>query len=218
MKNRVYALLIGMAFALAACGTGYAMSTLITVNVEPEWPATTDPGTVIVYKVTAVDRTGQGMLEVALSSGGMPDGTTVSFSPSVLRFTGQVPETRTATMTVTCATVTPIDLYPFTVTGTARRETVTWTNQVPPSYAGDINSRRPTLLIDRLQPASVKVRGAGASGKTYQIETTTNLGNPGWTPFSTCTADGNGRFTAAYPIAHNDPVRFFRAVCPAPTP
>jgi len=73
MKKRVYPILIGVALALATASTSHAMSTFVSLSVEPEWPTTTNPGTVILYKVTAVVREGSGLLEVLLSSAGLPE-------------------------------------------------------------------------------------------------------------------------------------------------
>ena len=58
MKKRIYAISIGMALGLASVGDSRAMSTLIDLSFAPEWPATSSPGTVIVYNVTAVAREG----------------------------------------------------------------------------------------------------------------------------------------------------------------
>ena len=127
MKKRVYTILIGLALSLASVNTSHAMSEFVSLSIEPEWPATSNPGTVILYKVTAVVREGSGLLEVALSTLGLPEGATVSFAPSLLRFTGHEPTNQTAIMTVTCPEVTPTDTYPFTVTGTPQRETITLT-------------------------------------------------------------------------------------------
>jgi len=213
-QYRSLAVLIVLVLALAAPAISHAMSTFVELSMEPEWPATTDPGTTVVYKITAVSREGQGLLEVVLSSGGMPAGAIVTFSPSVLRFTGRVPETQTATMTVTCAQVTPVDNYPFTVTGTARRESITITNQV-----GAVPDRamapRPVLYLERLLTGDNWIRGTGASGETYRVESTTDLANPVWTPDGSTTADGNGRFTFIA-VDTNDSSRFFRAVASSP--
>ena len=217
MKNRVYAILTGTVLSLATCGVSHAMSELVSISIEPEWPATTNPGTVILYKVTAVTRAGQGLLEVSLSSLGLPDGATVSFSPSVLRFTGREPTTQTATLTVTCTKVTPTDTYPFTLTGTAQREVITLTNQVQ-QVLYSLVSAPPTLALDSLSGGGLRLRGKGATGQTYQIECTPNLSKPNWTPVGSSTADGNGRFTFTTAQAKDSPVRFYRAVCPAPLP
>ena len=56
MTKRVYAILIGVALTLATASTSHAMSTFVSLSVEPEWPTTSTPGNVLLYKVTAVVR------------------------------------------------------------------------------------------------------------------------------------------------------------------
>lgn len=214
MKNRVYSLLIGTAFGLVTCGASYAMSGLVSMTMEPEWPATAQPGTVVLYKVSVV-REGKGLLDVSLSSKGLPDGATVSFSPRVLRFTGRTPTTLTSLMTVTCTNVTPTDSYSFTVTSQALRDAITITNQISPELRA-ATAERPVLFMDPVEAGSVRIRGQGAFGQTYQIESTPDLGNPVWTPSGSSTADGNGRFTFVATDVNDTPMRFFRAVWPAP--
>lgn len=215
MTNRTCSFLVGIAFSLATCSVSHAMSQLVSITMEPEWPATSQPGTVVLYKISAVVREGQGLLEVSLSCDGLPEGTTVTFSPSVLRFTGRTPTTQSALMTVTCASLTPTDGYPFTVTGQALRESITITNQtsvksrIPPT-------ERPVLFLDPPSGGSLKIRGQGASGQTYQIEGTSDLGHPAWSPLGSSTADGNGRFSFFPADATNSPMRFYRTVWQAP--
>ena len=211
MKNRVYAIVIGMAFSLTTVSVSQAMSELVSLSIEPEWPATSSPGTVIVYKLSAVAREGQGMLEVSLSTLGLPDGATVSFSPDVLRFTGRAPECLTSTVTITCTNLTATDNYPFTITGAALRETVTLTNQPVQTPYGVVNGPA-VLALDRLSGGSLRLRGAGATGQTYQIESTPDLSKPAWTLVGSTTADGNGRFTFVTAQAAGASMRFYRAV------
>jgi hypothetical protein len=211
MKKRIYIILIGMALSLANVSDSRAMSTLIDLSIEPEWPTTSSPGTVILYNVSAVLREGSGLLEVWLSSLGLPEGATVSFSPSVLRFTGHVPEVQTATMTVTCPEVLPTDTYPFTLSGDARRETVTLTNQVQQELYSLIVGP-PVLFLDRMSGTNLRLRGQGTTGQTYRIESTPSLTQPDWTPLGSCTADGNGRFTFFTAQAADASMRFYRAV------
>jgi hypothetical protein len=215
MKNRIYALLLGLAFALTSASTGHAMSELVSVSFEPLWPETSTPGNVILYKVTAVVREGSGLLEVALSSQGLPEGATVTFSPSVLKFTGNAVTIQSAIMAVTCPGVMPTETYPFTVTGNARREAITLTNQVPQDNQSLI-SGPPTLWMDALAGGGLRVRGKGVSGRAYQVEGSPSLVNPNWTLLGSSTADGNGRFSflTAKPAGAN--VWFYRAVEAAP--
>ncbi len=215
MKHRAHAVLIGIAFALANATATPAMSTLITLSTEAMWPTSSTPDSNLVYTVTTVSRGGSGLLEVTLSAGAMPPGVTVTFSPSVLRFTGNQVTTQTAIMTVHCPSLIPLDSYPFTLTGTALRESITVTNQVmfTPEY---IATRPPTLYLDKLGGGSLRLRGLGATGKTYQIEAKSNLTDSVWMPLGSSIADGNGRFTFFTAQAAGAPVRFYRAVQSAP--
>jgi hypothetical protein len=211
MKNRVYVVAIGLVLNLAATGATHAMSELVTISMQPEWPVTSNPGTVITYEISAVAREGQGKLEVSLSALGLPDGATASFSPSLLRFTGRVPECLTCTLTITCTNVTATDNYPFTITGTGLREAVTITNQVS-EVQGSPGSVSPTLALDRVGGGNLALRGKGGSGQTYQVESTPDLRNPTWTAVGSSTADGNGRFTFTTAQAAGAAMRFYRTV------
>jgi hypothetical protein len=211
MKNQARALLIAIGFTLASVGPSAAMSALILMSKEAVWPASPLPDGNVVYSVTTVGRAGSGLLEVALSADGMPPGVTVTFSPSILRFTGNGLVAQTATMTVSCPGPIPVDCFPFTITGTALRETVSITNQVS-CDASYVAVRPPTLMLDQLADGSLRLRGLGATGKTYRVEVSPSLTNPAWTPAGSTTADGNGRLTFFTSPAPDSPVRFFRAV------
>jgi len=165
------------------------------------------------------------LLEVTLSAGEMPPGVTVTFSPSVLRFTGNQVSSQTATMTVSCNGLIPIDCFPFTITGTSQREVLTVTNEV--LYSAEFLATRPaTLMIDRMANDGLRIRGAGATGKTYQIEaasslvdanlpqTTPNLINPVWTPVDPPPPMPMPVHLFHHP-AGGHPTRFFRAVTSA---
>jgi len=215
MKNRVHAFLIGIAFSLSTCGLSHAMSELIYLSATPMWPASSTPDSNIVYTVSTVGRGGAGLLEVTLTAGDLPPGVTVTFSPSVLRFTGNQLTTQTATMTVHCPSLIPMDCFPFTITGTSQRETVTITNLVmfTPQF---VATRPPTLFLDDLGNGGLRLRGLGATGKTYRIEATSNFTNPVWTPLGNSIADGNGRFTHLTAQLPAVAMCFYRAVEIAP--
>ena len=211
MKNQIRSVLLGLTFSLAAAGVSHAMSELVSISSEPLWPTSSTPDNNLVYSVTTIGRAGSGLLEVTLAAGGMPPGVTVTFSPEVLRFTGNQLTAQTAAMTVHCPSLIPLDCYPFTLTGTALRESITITNLV--MFTPDYVATRPsTLYLDNLGNGALRLRGLGATGKTYQIQAKSDLTDPVWTPLGTATADGNGRFTfftAQAPGAH---MRFYRAV------
>ncbi len=208
-------MLLGLTFSLASAGTSHAMSQLVSLSLEPLWPTSSTADGNLVYNVTTVGRGGAGLLEVTLTAGAMPPGVTVTFSPSVLRFTGNELTAQTATLTVYCPSLVPLDSYPFTLTGTALRESITITNLVmfAPEY---VAVRPPTLYLDNLGNNALRLRGLGATGKTYQIEATSELTNPVWSPLGSATADGNGRFAFFTAQAADAPMRFYRAVQSGP--
>jgi hypothetical protein len=209
-------MVLGLTFSLAAAGVSHAMSELVSLSADPMWPTSSTPDTNLVYNVTTVGRGGAGLLEVTLTAGAMPPGVTVTFSPSVLRFTGNQVTAQTATMTVHCSGPIPLDCYPFTLTGTAQRESVTATNLVmfTPEY---VAIRPPTLYMDSLGNGALRLRGLGATAKTYRIEAKSRVTDTVWTSLTgSATADGNGRFTFFTAQAAGAPMRFYRAVESAP--
>jgi len=215
MNNRLYAILIGAALTLTAADTSRGMSELISLSTEPMWPTSSTPDNDLVYTVTTVGRTGSGLLEVTLTAGDMPPGVTVTFSPSVVRFTGNQVTAQTATMTVHCPGVIPLDCYPFTLTGTALRESMTITNLVmfTPEY---VANRPATLYLDNLGNGALRLRGLGATAKNYKIEAKSVLNDAVWEPLGFSTADANGRFTFFTAQPADAPTRSYRAVLPAP--
>ncbi len=215
MKKRMYTTLVAVVLTLTTASVCHAMSELISLSTEPVWPTSSTPDSNLVYTVTTVGRGGAGLLEVTLTAGDMPPGVTVTFSPSMLRFTGNQLTAQTATMTVHCPYLIPVDCYPFTLTGTALRESITVTNIVyfTPEY---VATRAPTLYLDNLGNGSLRLRGLGATGKTYRIEATSDIAHPVWAPLGFATADGNGRFTFFTAKAVNVSMRFYRAVESAP--
>lgn len=211
MNNKISALLLGVSLSLASAGVSHAMSSLVSLSTRPVWPASSTPDGNLIYNITAVGRAGSGLLEVALTAGDMPAGVTVTFSPSTLRFTGNQLTSQTATMTVSCSWPLPLDCYPYTLTGTAQRESITITNLVCFSPAF-VAVRLPTLNLDSMMNSNLRIRGLGATGKTYQIQATSSLSNPVWTSLGSAIADGNGRFTFFTTQDAIAPARFFRAV------
>jgi hypothetical protein len=217
MKNPAPALILASVFSLAAVGLGHAKSEFLTLSTTALWPLSSTQDSNVVYSLSTVGRGGAGVLEVTLTAGDLPPGVTVTFSPKVVRFTGNQLKTQTAIMTVHCSVPTPVDCFPFTVTGTSKNETITITNLVlfTPQY---VASRRAMLCLDDLGNSALRLRGLGATGKTYQLEATADFSNPVWTPLGNSSADGNGRFTFFTAKATNAPMRFFRAVEFAPAP
>jgi hypothetical protein len=215
MKNKAHAMLLGLTFSLASAGVSHAMSELVSLSSDPVWPTSSKPDNNLVYNITTVGRSGSGLLEVTLTAGDMPPGVTVTFSPSVLRFTGNQLTAQTATMTVHCPGPLPLDCYPFTLTATTLRGSLTVTNlaMLTPNY---VATRPPTLCLDNLGNGALQLRGLGATAKTYRIEAKSDLHDTVWTSLGSATADGNGRFTFFTATAADAPARFYRAVESAP--
>jgi hypothetical protein len=87
MKNRINAVLVGLATMVAGCSVSQAMSDLVSLSIKPLSPTSSTPGNVVLYEVT-VTREGQGYLGVELSAAGMPEGAQARFSINPVRFVG----------------------------------------------------------------------------------------------------------------------------------
>lgn len=208
MKSKVFSTaMMVMACLLLTPVVAEAMSHLMSMSMVPVPPSTTTPGNVVVFRITAVNRSGAGLLEVNLTSAGLPAGAEASFSPATLRFTGRVPETQTALLTIRCTSPMAVANMPFTVTGTSRRETVTITNFFTSRYAV---SRQPVLQIESAKGGTVVLRGEGSTAGTYVIEASPSLTQPVWAPIGTTTADLLGLFYFQKEQM-TEPMMFFRA-------
>jgi hypothetical protein len=211
MKN-FKAMAATLVFGLATSTVASAMSHLASIAIVPLWPTNSTPGNVVLYQVT-VERSGRGLLEVDFSSAGLPDGCVASFASDPVRFTGKDPRFVQFLMTITGPAPTPTDMFAFTVTGMARRETITLTNVIPQAFG--VAPAAPVLVSLDLRPdGAVELRGLGTTGQTYEIEATTDLGKAAWSSVGASTADGNGRFTFIHAGAQakTTPMRFYRAV------
>jgi hypothetical protein len=217
MKKRLSTILVAATLALAAADTSHAMSELVSLSTDPMWPMSSTPENYLLYYVTTVGRGGAGLLEVELTAGNLPPGVTVTFEPSVLRFTGNKLTAQTAIMAVDCPSLMPLDCHPFTLTGTAQRESITVTNHVVLTVQ-DIAARKPYLYLDKWGNGELRLRGLGVSGEIYQIEAKDDLIDGTWEPVGFSTADGNGRFTFFTAPESGVPVRYYRALMPMSDP
>jgi hypothetical protein len=118
-------------------------------------------------------------------------------------------------MAVDCPSLTPLDCHPFSLTGTAQRESISITNQIVLTVQ-DIAARKPYLYMDKRGTGELRLRGLGVTGEQYQIEAKDDLSDGAWEPVGSSTADGNGRFTFFTAPEPGVPVRYYRAVLPAP--
>jgi hypothetical protein len=211
MKNRVYDLFFGAALVLASAGVSHGMSELVSITMAPAWPTNTAPGNVLIYNITSAGRTGSGLLEVKLDSAALPPGIKGTFSPSVLRFTGNDVTSQSALLTITCPTPMQLDKYPFTVTGTTRRESVTFTNQATVASAAAASGWS-LLTLEAVAGGGLNMRGTGNPAQTYRIEYASDVPHPVWTTLGTTVADGNGRLSYFASADRSSSARFFRAV------
>jgi hypothetical protein len=212
MKNDFQSITLALGFTLAASSGAHAMSEFASLSITPLWPTNSNPGNVVLYGVT-VERSGSGLLSVDLSSTGLPTGTTVSFTYDPSRFTGNSPRFMYFIMAVTTTQPTPTDSFSFVVTGTARRESISVTNTVPPLLR--VSSEPPLFVaLDLRKNGNVELRGWGYTGESYRIEATDDLGSPDWKSVGISTADGNGRFTFLHEHAQSEgsAMQFYRAV------
>src|SRR5215470_5345627 len=111
MKNQIRALFTAVSFTLASTGASYAMSDLISLSKDPVWPTSATPANNVLYNVSTIGRGGSGLLLVTLTAGNLPPGVTATFSPSVLKFTGNAATLQTATMTMSCSVLTATDCF-----------------------------------------------------------------------------------------------------------
>jgi hypothetical protein len=216
MQNRLKVIALSLGLSLATSMVAQAMSQLTFISVTPLWPTNSNPGNLVLYEVV-VERTGQGFLNVEFSASCLPDGCNISFDPDSARFTGRRPQYLRFIMGITGNQPEPTDTYAFTVTGTARRESFTFTNSIQSPFFIDPSASSLVSLNVRAD-GDVELRGLGYTGQTYDIEATDDLANPAWTTVGSCTADGNGRFTFIHEgaDAKASSMRFYRAVKIAP--
>jgi hypothetical protein len=105
----------------------------------------------------------------------------------------------------------PTDCYPFTITATSQRESMTITNDA--CFTPDYVATRPADIICNCPSnGCMNIQGLGATGKTYQTVASPSVNDPVWTPVSTSIADGNGRFFIPAQSMTGFPMRFFRTV------
>jgi hypothetical protein len=215
MKTRMHATLVGIALTLATADVSSAKSHLAALAIEPQGVVTAGDTTIVKYGVT-VTRTGQGLLEVTLSSRGLPAGAMVAFCPNRVRFTGRKPKTLTSTLTITYSSGLPLSPCTFTVTGQARCESRCATAQFPLEFP-TVLSPLPVLTLDSMATEGANLRGIGTAGVTYQIEATADLAAPSWSQIGTTTADDNGHFTFLDTQAKDFLARFYRVLLLVPT-
>lgn len=211
MNNYFKGIVCGLALGFASTAA-HAMSELVSVDVTPLWPTNSNPGNVTLYEVR-IERQGSGLLEVNLNSASLPAGCIATFTEGSIRFTGHDPRYVYFTMAINGSCPTAVECCAFTVSGSARRESVTFTN-IPNAALrlGPVPSQM--VNIFGRSGGDIEIQGLGDTGQSYRIEASSSLLNPSWSSVGSCTADGNGRFTFFHTGTTKQGLgpRFYRAV------
>jgi len=204
--------------ALCLALTTGAQAKSLLVSIEPQvtdYQVSQTAGTfAFPVKVT---RLGAGVLKVQLTFdiAGLPAGSTMVATPNPLVFTGNVPEEKSATLSITVPTTAAAGAYKFTVTAinviTKESETTEGTLYVPqwvwPPEA-------PMMSINKGGAApsgAPKICMTGTPGQMYVLQATFDLSNPSWTNISTNAADMSGVCIYIDEDAKLYPARFYRA-------
>lgn len=209
MNKRISALL-----AVLACATpAIAGSSVGSVSVGSQLPASIMPGNSATYTITVV-RAGSGNLDVYLTATNLPIGVTGAFVPSVVHFSGS-PSTNTSMLTLTTPSGLAQGTYGFTVVGRDGGSPNFKTGDgvlVVGSGSSGIQSQPPTLSVQKLPQGSTQITCTGSPGYTYQIQATTDVGNPSWVVIGTATSDQNGVCVFSDTDANLYSQRFYRAL------
>jgi hypothetical protein len=183
---------------------------LTSVAISSQTPGSVLPGGSATYTVT-VSRTNSGGLEIHFSVAGLPVGTTATFSPGQLKFSGGEINTLSTTMTLTTSDVTPGCTYGLTITATEgqshNQKTCTGTLLV----AGAADTQG-ILCTGLLPDGSFRLTCKGDSNQVCFVQATTNLFTPDWVTIGTNATDANGMFAFIDRDAATLPTRFYRTL------
>ena len=202
--------ILGMAGLLFCAVNTVAAPILTAVTVSTQNPNPIQPGDAATYTVTST-RTGNGNMDVYLSTSGLPAGATAAFATNKLHYVSASPTDLSTTLTVsTTAAILPGTYY-FTVMGDDGGSHNIKLATATLIVGGQSRSLPQSILsIDCTQQGSMHLLCAGASGQTYKIQATTDLGSGSWTDLGTVNADSSGTFTFTDYSATNYPARFYR--------
>ncbi len=185
-----------------------AASVLSSVAISSQAPGPLVAGGAATYIVT-VYRTDSGNLDVYLSTSGLPAGTTASFSPSMVHFSGSTPTSATATLTISTDASFTTCSNSFNVVandgGSFNQKTCPGALTLVCAPAA-----RGVLVGGVLPGGSFQLTCNGSPNQTCLIQATTSLSAPDWITIGTNTADGNGILTFIDADTKNYPVRFYR--------
>jgi hypothetical protein len=204
MTKQRFAALLTLFIGIAATTSVVAGPTFSAISIDPV-AAATDPGGSATYTIT-VSRVGSGNLDVYLSISNLPAGITASFLPTMVHFTGPIPTSLTAGLTLSTSRSLPMGIYNFTVTGDdGSSHNKKTTNGMLLVGVG-------MSCVEMLPDHSAEIIGSGVAGQTYIIQATTNLIAPVWLNISTNTAGSNSIYSFIDSDAKTCPCRFYRTL------
>lgn len=210
MKNHL--IKFSVILALGVARAAIADPLLVSVDIGSQSPATITPGSNVTYAVT-VNRTNSGSMVINLSCYGLPAGTTASFSPNPVTFGNGLPNSKSATLTITTSASTPVGSYSFSVVAQDGGSHNSVTNTGSLSVGSDNKTVLPTHSITSIQvgsDGSATVAMHATPSKSYVLQATTALSPANWSNISTNTTDANGDCTMMDSGASAFSSRFYR--------
>jgi len=204
---KLFVLTVALSFASAAL----ADPLLTSVTVGAQSPDPINPGSNTTYTVT-VTRTNIGPMDIYFTLAGLPAGATASFSPNPLKFGVGLPNTKTATLTISTSASTPQGSYTFSVTardgGSFNMLTNTGTLDIGTDGKTSLSAQ--TIAINMQPNGSAGISLKAAASKPYMLQATTSLSPASWTTVSTNMTDSSGVCLFMDLDAPNYPARFYR--------
>ncbi len=214
MKHNLIKLsVLTVALSCAVAALADPLDPLLTsVTVGAQSPDTINPGSNATYTVT-VTRTNSGTMDIYFTTAGLPAGATASFSPNPLKFGIGLPNTKTATLTMSTTATTPQGSYTFSVTARdgGSFNTLTNTGTLDIGTDGKTSLSPQTLTLVDMEPdGSAKLSLKASASKPYILQATTSLSPSSWTTIATNTTDATGICVFMDLDAGNYSTRFYR--------
>ena len=210
MKKRLNKL-----FALVALGlahAAYADPLLVSVTASSPSPASINPGSNATYTVT-VNRTNSGGMVINLSCLGLPSGASASFSPNPIVFGTSLPDSKSATLTVSTTAAIAQGSYSFTIKAQDGGSHVIVTNTATLVVGSDGKNNLASQNITSIQvlgDGSASVSLHAAPSKSYILQATPTISPSAWVNIATNTTDTTGDCILIDSAASTFSSRFYR--------
>ena len=210
MKNHLINL--SAIFALGLASAAHADPVLVSVTIGSQSPAGLNPGSNATYTVT-VNRTNSGGMVINLSCLGLPAGAAASFSPNPISFGSDLPNSKSATLTISTTAAVTQGTYNFTIKaqdgGSHNIVTNTGTLTIGTGNKNNLTPQNITS-IQLLGNGSASISLHAAPSTVYILQATTALNSSPWINISTNTTDPTGDCILIDSAASTFPSRFYR--------